>query len=225
MAVNNPSVKKIQIDKDSKTMIIWASIAIFIVVFCLVSTKSLYSVFSLQNKVISANNNSINRLSRDKSSVSQLIGSYKNFVNTSTNIIGGSTSSDTQNNGDNAKIILDALPSSYDYPALLSSIQNILSSQGVVIGNISGSPSQQGGSSSSSGQTTSSPIPMTFSFSVTGPYQNIQNVVNEFELSIRPMQFQTIDLSGNQNSMTLNASVQTYYQPSIGFNITKENIN
>ncbi len=224
MAANNPSVKKIQIDKDSKTMIIWVAITIFIVIFSLVSANSLYSIFNHQNKVISANNNSLNILNKDKSSVGQLIGSYKNFVNTSTNIIGGSTSSNTQNNGDNAKIILDALPSSYDYPALLSSIQNLLSNQGVTIGSISGSPSQ-GSSGSNSTQTTSSPVAMTFSFTVTGPYQNIQNVINEFELSIRPMQFQTIDLSGNQNSMTLNATVQTYYQPAVGFNVTKENIN
>ena len=223
MAINNPSVKKLQIDKDSRTMIIWVAVTVFIVIFALISIHSLYGIFNHQNKIISVNNTSLNKLIQDRSSVQQLVNSYKSFINTSTNIIGGSTSTNTQNNGDNAKIILDALPSSYDYPALISSVQNLLSNQGVTIGSINGSSAEQGGSTS--GQTTSSPIPMTFSFSISGPYQNIQNAVIAFQRSIRPFQFQTIDITGNQNNITLNANVQTYYQPAVNFTIGKETIN
>lgn len=222
--MKSPSIKKIEIDKDSRSMIIWVAIASFIVIFCSISSYSEYKNFSYQNKIINADNNAKTTLLTDIGSSNSLIGSYKNFVNTSTNIIGGNTNSNSQNNGDNAKIILDALPSSYDYPALISSLQNLLVTQGASISSITGSDTPPG-SGNTSLLSSSSPVTMPFGFTVTGNYQTIQNVINAFEHSIRPMQFMTVDISGNQSSLTLTVTAQTFYQPAVGFNITKETIN
>lgn len=217
--MHNISTKRLQIDKDSKTMIIWVAIAVFIVIFSIISGHSLYTELSYRNRVIAADSTAYNQLKNDVNTSGQLVGSYKDFVDTSTNIIGGSTNNNSQNNGDNAKIILDALPSTYDYPALIASLQSLLGSQGVTINSITGTDSPPG---PSSGLNSSAPIAMPFSFSVSGSFQSIQNVVSAFEHSIRPMQFQTVDISGSQSSLTLNVSAQTYFQPAIGFNIKKE---
>ena len=216
------SLKQNQIDKDLRVIVIWIGIATFIVLFCLISGYSIYKVFAYQNRVLSANNIAFSKLKNDQRAENNLVRSYQNFNNTGVNLIGGQTSSDIQNNGNNAKIILDALPSALDYPALLSSVQSLLSSESVTINSITGT----GGQSSSGGTNlnSSSPQSLTFSFSVSGAYSNIQNVITTFEKSIRPMQFQSIDLSGNQSSMSLTATVQTYYQPAIGFNVSTENL-
>lgn len=220
MALKINSVKKIQIDKDMKLVVIWVAIASFITIFSLISGYSLYKIMNYQNQVISSNSSTLSVLKSDQNSLLSLASSYQKFNNQPVNIIGGSISSNNQNNGNNSKIILDALPSSLDYPALLSSVQSLLSTEGVTINSITGT----GGPSSvtSSNQNSSSPQPLTFSFSVSGGYQNIQNVITTLQNSIRPMQFQSIDISGNQSSLSLSATVQTYYQPGIGFNVSKE---
>ncbi|MCL5113114.1 MAG: hypothetical protein M1554_01380 [Patescibacteria group bacterium] len=217
-----PSLKQIQINKDLKIIMLWAGSATFIVLFCLISIYSMSKVFNYQNQVLLDNNKALSILKNDQSAENNLVKSYQNFNNSPTNIIGGVSSSDTQNNGNNTKIILDALPSALDYPALLSSVQSLLGSEGVTINSITGAGNQS--SSSTTNSNSSTPQSLTFSFSVSGPYSNIQNVISTFERSIRPMQFQSIDLSGNQSSMNLTATVQTYYQPMVGFNVSTENL-
>jgi Tfp pilus assembly protein PilO len=64
------------------------------------------------------------------------------------------------------------------------------------------------------------PQPMPFQIIVVGNYSAIQNVVNAFERSARPFQIQTMELSGDQNQLTLNLAAQTYWQPAKNLNIT-----
>jgi hypothetical protein len=211
--------KFIQIDKDLKATTIAIGIACFALLFAILSIDTLFSQMNLQNNIISSQKTAYNNLILDKHSIKSLLKSYSNFVNKPVNVIGGNPQTNTGNNGDNAKIVLDALPSSYDYPALLSSIQNLLSSTGVTINNISGSDNPP---ASSSGSGTSSPQAMSISFSVTAPLSGIQLVFSNLEHSIRPFQVQNMEISGDQSNLTLQITAQTYYQPSIIFKVTKE---
>ena len=227
---NIPSTKRLQIDKATRTMVIVASIAAFVTIFTIISGHNLLTVLSYQNRVINAKSDNLNKLKNDITSSNQLLNSYQTFVNTNTNLLGSPSTGTSQNNGDNAKIILDALPSVYDYPALITSLQGLLSNQGVNIGGITGSD-QQATITPSSGAataiTTASPgtaVAIPFTFTVDGPYQNIQNLIKVFEKSIRPMQFKTISLSGSQSDVALTVSAQTFYQPAIKFNLTTETL-
>ncbi|MEI9913750.1 MAG: hypothetical protein WDN66_01975 [Candidatus Saccharibacteria bacterium] len=65
---------------------------------------------------------------------------------------------------------------------------------------------------------------MPFTFTIDGPYQNVQNVIGIFEKSIRPFQFQTLTLSGDQSDVNLTVTAQTFFQPAKQFNITTENV-
>jgi Tfp pilus assembly protein PilO len=154
----------------------------------------------------------------DLRATKSLASAYNTFVNTPTNVIGGNPNGSGPQDGNNAKIILDSLPSTYDYPALATSLENILASQGVQIQSISGTDQATGESS----QSSSSPTPqaMPFQVVVMGDYAAVQNVITAFEHSVRPFQIQTLDLSGNQNQMTLNLAAQTYWQPAKNLNIT-----
>lgn len=236
-----PSLKRLQIDKTTSRMVVVAAAAVFIVIFVLVSGHTLVSQMSYQNRVISAKQKALNQLKQDISANKQLVTAYKAFVGTPQNLIGGSTTGTGANDGDNGKIILDALPSQYDFPALTTSVQELLSSQGVNIDSISGTDEQAsvsgGGSSSSSSSssttttttTTSTEsignaVPMPFQFTVDGPYANIQNVVTAFAKSIRPFQFLTMQLSGDESDLTLTVSAQSFYQPAQNFKITMENV-
>lgn len=216
-----PSVKQATIDTLNKKMISTIAVAVFVAIFALVSTKTLLGQYGYQNRVISAKHVAVNQLKIDATTVKQLVGSYKAFVGTPQNVLGGNPAGSGQNDGDNAKIILDALPSKYDFPGLVSSLENMLSNQGYTINSITGTD-QSLTQQSNQASATPSLVQMPFQIGVTGPYSSIQQLVNTMQLSIRPFIIQTIDISGNDSSLTATISAYTYYQPEKDFSIQSE---
>jgi len=210
------------INKANTRIVIYVSVAAFILVFSLVATKTLVSQAAYQNRVITAKRAAVNQLKADIAATSKLKSSYDAFVNTPENALGGNPHGTGAQDGDNAKIVLDALPSSYDFPGLTTALDNLLSAQnGIKINSISGTDdelNQANNQSSSSPQA--SPIP--FSVSVTGNYASMQNVINVFEHSIRPIQVQAVQMNGASNGLTMNVTAQTYYQPAKSLNINKK---
>jgi hypothetical protein len=223
MAKLQISTKRILIDKTNSRIVIYTSIAAFMVVFTLVASKTLISQAMYQNRVISAKRTAVTQLKTDISSTSNLVTAYKAFVSTPQNVIGGDPNGSGPKDGDNGKIVLDALPSKYDFPALATSLESLLSSQNVQIQSISGTDqevAQQNDQSSGNPQ----PVTMPFQISVSGNYQSIQNLISAFNSSIRPFQIQTMLFSGNDGNMTLTMTAQTYYQPEKVFSVTKEGV-
>ena len=216
------SIKQIKIDKASATIVIVTSVAAFVIIFSLTASKVLVGQLSYQNRVTAAKQVALNQLKTDVLAEKQLVGSYKGFIDPPQNIIGGSSTGTQVNDGNNAQIILDALPSQYDFPALTSSVQAVLNRESVNIDSISGIDNQIQQQTQTVGSTA--PVAMPITFLVDGTYQNIQNVVNDFQNSIRPFQMQTMIISGDQSDITLNIAAQTYYQPAKQFTITNEMI-
>jgi hypothetical protein len=222
MANATVSVKQILIDKANARIVVAVSVAAFILVFSLVATKTLISQAAYQNKVIGVKRTAVSQLKSDISATDQLKTAYDAFNSTPQNVLGGNPTGVGPQDGINAKIVLDALPSSYDFPGLTTSLEALLGAQNVKITSITGTDDElaQGANQSSS---TPQPVPIPFTTLTTGSYADAQKVVNAYEKSIRPMQIQTIDISGGSNS-TLNLSVtaQTYYQPAKSLNISKQ---
>ncbi len=215
-----PSAKRLMIDQANARIVAYVSIAAFIVVFSLVATKTLVSQASYQNRVIGKKRTAVTQLKSDIAATSQLKTAYDAFTGTSQNVLGGSPAGSGPQDGSNAKIVLDALPSSYDFPGLTTSLEALLSGQGVTITSIAGTDDEVAQSTNQS-STTPQPVPIPFSISVQGDYTGIQNVIKAFENSIRPIQVQTLNLTGSQNKLTLTVTAQTYYQPAKSLNIKK----
>jgi Tfp pilus assembly protein PilO len=227
MVVNKKLTKQVLIDKADTRMLVFAGIAAFTFVFALFSGKSLISELTYQSRLSDVKQTALTQLQTDKFAETSLVDSYQTFIGSTTNIIGGTSSGSGTNSGNNGQIVLDALPSKYDFPAMLTSVNNLLSTSGVQIVSISGTDNQL---TQQAFQTSSTPtpIPMLFNFVVDGSYQNIQNLFNTFQNSIRPFQFKTVSISaasassGSSGGLTLSATVQTYYQPEKIFSVTSE---
>jgi hypothetical protein len=234
-----PSLKHMQVDKANSRILLIAGIAVFLTIFSLVSSKSLYTQMTYQNRVAKASQTALNQLRADNIASGQLETTYTSFEGNQTNLIGGSSTGTGGSDGDNAKVVLDALPSQYDYPALTTSIQYLLNSAGVNIDSISGTDEQASVDSNgaltgtttaaTTTPTTTTAVPgtavaMPFQFSADGPYANIQKLFAIFESSIRPLPFQTVSVSGAQNDLTLTVAAQSYYQPQKSFQITTETV-
>src|ERR1019366_8169533 len=133
------ATKRVLIDKANTRIVAVTAAAAFLTVFSLVAAKSLFSQASYQNRVINAQRKALSQVKADQNAVSSLVSSYNAFVSQPQNILGGDPlSTANSNDGNNAKIILDALPGSYDFPALTTSLEKMLTSQSVTIDSITG---------------------------------------------------------------------------------------
>lgn len=218
MAKTQSLTKRNLITKANKRIVVATAVAAFIVVFALFAAKSLVSQMTYQNKIISGKKKAVSQLKADLSARDSLVESYKTFVSSSQNLIGGNPQGTGANDGDNSKIILDALPSKYDFPALTTSLEKLINDQGLQIVSISGTDDEIAQSANQS-SSNPQPVKMPFQVQVNGSYAAVQNLISVLDRSIRPFQIQTIELSGTDSSMTATISANTYYQPAKNLNI------
>jgi hypothetical protein len=223
MAARAPkiSAKRVAISRANAEMVIIVGIASFITVFCLVAAQAVLSQDKYQSRVISAKNKANTQLKSDVSSFSDLESSYQNFVDSPTNVIGGSLSGTGQNDGSNAKIVLDALPNSYDFPALATSIQALITAQNLQAASISGTDDQLNQQSNTVSQAPT-PVMIPFSFSISdASYVSVQKLILALQNSVRPIQVDTLSLSGSSTDMSVNVTAHTFYQPGKSLSITE----
>jgi len=218
------STKRLQIDKANSRVVVAAGVAAFILIFSAVAVKTLISQATYQNRVISAKRATLNQLNTNIAAVNTLKESYATFNSANPNILGGNSAGSGPVDGTNPNLILSALPSSYDFPALANSLEKLVASQGVEITSITGTDDQV---AQQANQTSSTPTPaeIPFQMAVTGNYQGVQNVLNAFDRSIRPVQVQSLVLAASDgDNLSLTVTAKTYYQPGKSLNITTEAI-
>lgn len=222
MAAKQISNKRLEISKANAQTVVIVAIASFITIFCLVAANAVFSQNRYQARVISAKEKAHKQLLKNISTYSDLSTSYNAFDSASTNIIGGNKDGTGDNDGPNSKIVLDALPSSYDFPALASSIEKVLTSSNLKVTSIAGTDdqlNQQNNKSSADPQ----PVPIPFSFSIdNASYTSVGQLIAKLQQSIRPIQIDTLDISGGAANMTITVNAHTYYQPAKSVSITKE---
>ncbi len=220
---NNPlSSKRLQIDKANASMVAFMAIAAFIAVFSLVASKALLSQRSYQARVITEKKKALTQLKANNQAASELVTSYKTFVSAPENIIAGSISGTGDRDGDNAKIVLDALPSKYDFPALATSVEKILKDKNYAIDTIVGTDDEL----NQSGQTdqATQPVEMPFEATITGNFDSAQGFMDILQRSIRPIQIVKVEFSGADNTLKVHVTAKSFYQPQKTVKITKKDV-
>lgn len=200
-------------------MVMILAAAAFVAVFSLVASRALLSQRSYQARVIAQKKKALAQLKINNQSASQLVNSYKAFVSAPDNIIGGSSSGTGDRDGDNAKIVLDALPSKYDFPALATSIEKILTNKNYKIDSITGTDDELN-QSQLSDNTTAVEIP--FEVTTEGNFDTAQQLLDIFQHSIRPLKVVKLEFSGADNTLKIHVTGLSYYQPQKTLKISKE---
>jgi len=221
MARTTSFTKRSLISKANGTIVIATALAAFAVIFALVAGKSLVGQVTYQNRIIDAKKQALQTLRADLEARDSLVESYKTFIADEVNVLGGSTAGTGDRDGDNAKLVLDALPSKYDFPALTTSLEKVITGQGLEIRSISGTDEEVGQAGNQT-STDPEPVPMPIQFQVVGSYTSVQSLVDMLLKSIRPFQVNTIELSGDEGSMTASINAQTFYQPEKSLDITEK---
>lgn len=221
------STKSVQMNKGQSRLLLTVVVASLISVFCLVSAKNLITRSIYQGKVISARHKSAEQIKTDIRNANTLVAQYKDvFIgNSSQNIIGGQNDQNpfaVPPNGDNGRIVIDALPKTYNFPALLTSLQLIMNKNHLGSQSIGGTDQ----SSTAVNDPTGNPqyTNMDVTVSGTGTYSEADSFITDLENSIRPFDVTNLSLSGNESSLVVNLNITTYYQPAKTINITSQEI-
>lgn len=218
----NASTKRVAISRANAQMVAVLSVAAFVTVFCLYAATAVWSQNSYQARVVTAKTKAKHQLEDNLDAYSKLASAYNAFNKAPTNVIGGTPTGTGDNDGSNAKIILDALPSTYDFPALTSSIEKIVSKDNLKITNITGVDDQINQQSvTAQSNPTALSIPFTLTVSGTN-YDGIKKLVSSLQQSIRPIQVDKITVTGGANNMSVTVDAHTYFQPAKDVNVTKQ---
>ncbi len=118
-----------------------------------------------------------------------------------------SLSSDYNNLGDNHDKILDALPTTSDFPSIVSMMENLSGDAGV--GLLSVTPAEKG---STSVAKSSGPTSYSFTATISGGYDSFKSFLHDIELSSRPLSITTMKINGNSALLNIDLTIKTYYQ-------------
>lgn len=217
------SLRHIQIDKANTIIFVSIAVAAACLVFSLVSLQALWRQAGYNRKVISAKEKSVSQLEQNIQSLDQLNTSYQAFVGETSNIIGGSSTGQGDKDGDNAKITLDALPSVYDFPGLVSGMNKILTGRTFTEATIDGVDDEIAQISNSN--TAPAIVEIPLSFSAKGGTEAAQDFLNTIDNSIRPVKLSSVSFGGSEaGDLEISATGMTYYQPKKVFQVKKETI-
>lgn len=228
MANLGVSLKHIQVDKANSSMVLSVALASFIVVFAGFAAHSLLERRSYQAELIRQKETALEQITENETNARALEASYSSFVSGSENIIGGNADPDLDNigprDGDNARLVLDALPSKYDFPALVTSIEAILRAQNVDIAGISGTDDELNYADVDDRPAPSetAPVDIPFSIEFNGDYADIQRLIDALERSIRPLHVEFIAMQGNEDQLRVEVQARTYFQPERIFSVETE---
>jgi len=198
MAGLHLSFKRMAIDKANQKIVTVLIAGSMLSIFGLVGSRALIAQLKYQNRVISEKGKAADQLKKNVEAVDSLVTAYRAFDGAQESIIGTPER--------NSKIVLDALPSKYDFPALATSLEKIL--QGYQVGSITGTDDEVAQQSTGGSQVVEIP----FEVSVTTNYQGIQALVRDFERSIRPLHILSLDISGSDTQLSVLVKAKTYYQ-------------
>lgn len=216
----NTSFKHVQIDKANSIVVIVVAVAAFVLVFTGFAVNALLTQRSYQARVITQKEEAREQLDENIEAVERLEAAYLAFISSSENAIGGVSEGSGERDGDNARLVLDSLPGRYDYPALVTSVEKILNAEDVTINEISGIDEEV----TQHENRGEAPVKMPFLVDVSGSYDSTSALVDAFERSIRPFHFNTLKLSGNDDTLTFEIQAHAYYQPEKRFEVESEQV-
>ena len=213
------SLRHLQIDKSNTVIIASIAIASASLVFSLVAIHALWGQANYNKRVIQAKEKTVDQVNTNLESLDSLKNSYQVFVSQPTNIIGGSSATTGDRDGDNAKITLDAMPSIYDFPGTISGFSKVLSGKSFTDLKITGIDEEV----SSSANTASAVTPVPLQISVMGSIEGAQELLKILDLSIRPVKAKSINFTGDSaGKLTITIQSDTYYQPKKKFEVNTE---
>lgn len=116
----------------------------------------------------------------------------------------------------NSEVILDALPSRYDFIELAASIDNLAKEASVNLDSFRGTDL---GSDTIQSSPNPTPQSIAFSMEVEGSYAAMSKFLRGIETSIRPIKVNSLSISGTDDKLKASISAETSYQPAFDLDV------
>ncbi len=223
VSLGHKSVKHDIIDRTNSRMILMVGIATFIFVASGFAAKSLISQSLYQNRVISEKEKALSQINTNKKSLEELKKSFDSFQSQTENILGGSSTGEGPLDGKNASLILDALPSEYDYPGLSSSFEKILKEGGYTIGSIGGTEDPTLAANSEPARSIT-PTEIPYAFTVRTDVEGMKKLLGTLERSIRPMYVDSMQIQVGDNILQARVGLHTFFTQTKTFDLGSKEI-
>jgi Tfp pilus assembly protein PilO len=125
--------------------------------------------------------------------------------------------------GDAKKVISDGLPNKPDFPALSSLMENIAKQSGIGLVSVA---TDDGASTGAAPANTSvgSAQQLNFQIEVQGSYGALLKLMQNIEVSARPMRVTNITVDGASEKLSVKLAISTYYQPASTLELKKETV-
>jgi hypothetical protein len=222
------STKHLQIDKAQSRLLAIVIAATVLTVFCLLSSKALISQARYHRRVLDARREAVKQLQTNVNSAQQLVKYYNDVFegNNPVNLIGGQNTSDPNAqppNGNNARLVLNALPSKYDFPALITSVAKIMANDGIATPSITGIDDSPNVNTEASAEPK--PVPIQLTIGGTTSYAGLQTLINDLERSIRPFDITGLQLNGSNAQLSFSATITTYFQPAKSLDVGSKEVH
>lgn len=107
--------------------------------------------------------------------------------------------------GDKKKLINDALPTTANFPAIVSMMENLSKNAGVKL--LSLAPSTAGAEAVAKGPTS-----YEFTANISGGYSSFKEFLRNIEFSLRPMAITGMKISGSTELLGIDMTIGTYFQ-------------
>ena len=217
----NKSNRRQIIDKANANVVVAVSISVFILMFSLFALKALISESLYHGRVIKEKKVALSVLEKNASAVKDLEKVYIAFTSEEVNVINGNANGSGPRDGSNSKLVLDALPAEYDFPALSTSLEKILTDGGYSITSLGGQETIAG---SDTGEeptvNVTTPLEIPYPINVRASAAPPKLLLQTLQRSIRPFYVDSLSFQGSSDSLDVNLTLRTFYQPSIGLQIS-----
>ncbi len=208
---SHKSVKHEIIDRTNSKMLIAVATATFMFVFSVFATRSLISQSLYHGRVIREKELALRLMKENQATIEELKTAYNAFQSEEVNILGGNPTGTGALDGGNTKLVLDALPGKYDYPALSSSFEKILRDGGYDIGSIGGAEDSSLSQTSEKAIKDVKPIEVPYQFTVSSDTAGLQRLLETLERSIRPMYVDGLEIQSGETVLQAQVSVRTFF--------------
>lgn len=213
--------KRQQIASSNKAMFLWVAGASVLVAFALVISVFLAKQILFTEKVLIEKNNTIGTLDSNLQTADTLDKNVKKLRADKNLTLARSSASDNS-----LDVVIDAMPYAADEVALGSSLQTALLT-GASIESLTVESTDvdtaQGGTDTSFIEQVGTSQPVVFSFKATGTSEQLQDVLDRFNRSIRPINILSLQLeSAGANNLTATVQAVTYYQPKKTVELTEK---
>lgn len=208
--------KRQQIASSNKAMFLWVAGASVLVAFAVVISIFLLKQIVFTEKVLIEKNNTIGTLDKNLTAASELDKNV-NKLRADKNL----TLSRSSASSNNLDVVIDAMPYAADDVALGSSLQTaLLTGASIESLNVEAVNGDTGTSDTGTGIDTSNieqvgnAQPLAFSFKATGSSEQLEDIFDKLNRSIRPIYIVSLQLeSAGADNLTATVQAVTFYQP------------